>query len=245
MTGNYFSLNRIGAMTLLVLMGWLLCEPLAALAQGYNPPRRGTPKRREGAGTRGDCVRGEKGLMPLIPGDGFGAAVSHRPSFFWYVPANKAKTADFMLLDSNSNLVYQAAIALDGTAGIVGVRLPANVTTALETGKDYLWQFSLICDPNQPSKNPFVEGTFQQVQPDPNLRSQIQATPVDKLADLYASAGIWQDEIATLAKQRCDRPNDATLLARWKELLQSGQLDAYVDEPLTQSCAVLGTAPQP
>ncbi len=44
-----------------LLLGLLVVgTPLVAFAQSYNPPKRGLPGRREGAGTRGTCMQGQR-----------------------------------------------------------------------------------------------------------------------------------------------------------------------------------------
>ncbi|XHX78252.1 MAG: DUF928 domain-containing protein [Stenomitos frigidus ULC029] len=217
--------------------------PLLAIAQEYRPPQRGTPGRREGAGTRGTCLRGTKLLMPLTPVDNFSATVSSSPTFFWYVPRTVAQTAEFTLLDHNDRTLYKAIVKLPSTAGIVSFSLPTTVTTSVLTvGQDFYWQLSLLCNPSQPSVNPFVEGVVQRMKLPTALASQLKKTSVRDRPALYASAGIWQDAIATLAQQRCTKPKDPGLSASWTRLLQSVQLEDFAQEPLTQVCSA--TPPQ-
>lgn len=216
--------------------------PLLAIAQEYRPPQRGTPGRREGAGTRGTCLRGSKLLMPLTPIDNFSATVSSSPTFFWYVPRTAAQTAEFALLDSNDQTLYKTIIKLPNTPGIVSLNLPTNVTSSVLTiGKDFHWQLSLLCDPSQPSVNPFVEGVVQRMKPSAALVSQLKKATVHDRPAVYATAGIWQDAIATLAQQRCANPQDPRLAASWSRVLQSVQLEDFAKEPL-QFCP---TVPQP
>ncbi len=145
--------------------------------------------------------------MPLTPTDGFSATTSSTPTFFWYVPPTIARTAEFSLLDGKDKPLYKTTFNLTSEGGIVGFTLPESVTSSMvEPGKDYYWQFSVLCDPNQPSKNPFVEGVVQRVQPDSTLLAQLQSASPRERATIYATSGIWQDAIATLAQQRCVNP---------------------------------------
>jgi hypothetical protein len=232
--------------SLLLFLGVLIAgAPLLAMAQSYNPPKRGLPGRREGAGTRGTCMQGQKVLMPLTPVDGFSATASNNPSFFWYVPPTIARTAEFALLNSQDKQLYKTTINLTGEGGIVGFTLPESATSSvLEPDQDYYWQFSVICDSNQPSKNPFVEGVVQRIQPPATLAAQLKNVSPKDQATLYASAGIWQDAIATLAQQRCSNPQDASLAASWATLLASVQLKEFAPEPLTQTCLAISAKPE-
>lgn len=233
-------------------LSWLLvlavcAEPLVAIAQEYKPPKRGTPGRREGAGTRGGgCLRGSKLLMPLTPSDSFSATVSNSPTFFWYVPITVAQTAEFALLDNNDQPLYKTTIALPNQPGIVGFSLPTAIAASvLEVGKDYRWQFSLVCNPNQPSMNPFVEGVVQRVQPESALISQLDNANLYDRPAIYAAAGIWQDAIAAAAEQRCIQPQNLSLMLSWSRLLRSVKLEEFAQEPLTQACLSMTTQPQP
>lgn len=212
--------------------------PLAAIAQEYHPPKRGIPGRREGAGTRGTCLRGPKLLMPLAPSDSFSTTVSNSPTFFWYVPKTAAQTAEFALLDENDRTLYKTTVSLPETPTVLSVSVPASVTNAvLAVGTDFYWQFSILCDPSQPSINPFVEGVVQRVKPTTTLASQLKKASLQERSALYASNGIWQDAIATLAQERCAKPQDQDVTARWTRLLQSVQLEDYAQAPFVQSCS--------
>jgi hypothetical protein len=231
--------NKPFLSSLSIILGILIAgSPLLAFAQEYHPPKRGLPGRREGAGTRGTCMSGQKFLMPITPTDGFSATTSNSPTFFWYVPQTSVQTAEFALLDGSDKQLYKATVNLPGTAGIVSFTLPEKVATSvLENGKDFYWQFAVLCDPNQPSLNPFVEGVVQRVKPNANLINQLkQASSAHDRAAIYASTGIWQDAISTLAQQRCTHPNDASFTASWTKLLQSVRLDEFATEPLITAC---------
>lgn len=220
--------------------------PLLAMAQSYNPPKRGLPGRREGAGTRGTCMQGQKTLMPLTPMDGFSATASDTPTFLWYVPPTIARNAEFLLLDGKDERLYKAKLTLTGEGGIVGFTLPASVTSSvLKPDQDYYWQFTIICDANQPSKNPFVEGVVQRIKPNPSLTAQLQNASPQEQVNLYASAGIWQDAIAALAQQRCSYPQNLSFATSWTKLLESVQLKEFALEPLTQTCSVLTSKQEP
>lgn len=215
--------------------------PIVAMAQEYVPPKRGIPGRREGAGTRGNCLKGAKLFMPLIPTDAFSATVSDSPVFFWYVPAvtstgTTPPKAEFKLFDRDRS-IHSDTVNLMGGGKVISYRLPANVTnTALQPGKDYRWQFSVICNSNGNRSISFVEGTFQRLQPPVNLINQLNSSSLENRPKVLAAAGVWQDAIATLAQQRCSRPQDSKLLASWTTLLRSVQLGQYANESLAATC---------
>lgn len=240
---RYCKLLTIG---LSALLGFAVCSaPLLAIAQEYHPPKRGIPGRREGAGTRGTCLRGPKLLMPLAPSDSFSATVSNSPTFFWYVPKTAAQTAEFALLDENDRTLYKTTVALSSTPGVISITVPASVTASVLTvGTDFYWQLSILCDPSQPSINPFVEGVVQRIKPPAALASQLKKASLHERSTLYATNGIWQDAIATLAQERCAKPQDQRVIASWTRLLQSVHLEDYAETPLTQVCPAKAATPK-
>ncbi len=216
--------------------------PLVALAQQYTPPKRGIPGRREGAGTRSPngCVFSKKPLTALSPTDSFSTSTSDTPTLFWYIPQTSAGTGELRITDNSDQDIHSALIRVDGGAGVFSYSLPKSVATAMEPGKDYRWQFALICDSDQPAKNPFVEGIVQRVKTSDVLVSALQkAVHARDRASIYASSGIWQDAIATLAQERCTQPNDPALLESWNTLLKSVRLDAFAKEPLNRTCTTI------
>lgn len=221
---------------------------VAAIAQEYQPQRRGTPQRREGAGTRmpDRCITGNKPIMPLTPSDNFGTTTSKTPVLFWYIPQTSAKTAELRIVELRGNQeeeLYTTSIPLQQVPGLVMYRLPAELAAKLQTDKTYDWQFSLICSPEDPSRNPFIEGRFQLINTPAAVQTALKTakTPRDR-ATVYAKAGIWYDAIATLAASRCNQPKNADLQAGWLTLLKSVKLENYAQEPLPATCAAIGAA---
>ncbi|MBL1177935.1 DUF928 domain-containing protein [Pantanalinema sp. GBBB05] len=248
MFGSNTAVKSITTCLGIVLSATIASAPIVAMAQDYVPPKRGIPGRREGAGTRGNCLKGTKPLMPLIPSDAFSATISDRPVFFWYVPSVASTVtvppkAEFKLFDG-SRSIHSGSVDLMGGGKVISYQLPANVmNTALQPGKDYRWQFSVICNSNGNRSISFVEGTFQRLQPSATLTEQLNRSSVEERPKVLATAGVWQDAIATLAQQRCNRPQDSKLLASWTRLLQSVQLGNYVNESLAATCPNVSSTP--
>jgi Domain of Unknown Function (DUF928) len=206
--------------------------PVAVLAQEYVPPDRGAPGRREGGGTRGNCLRGDPPLIALIPETNFGTTVEARPTLYWHVPVTVSPTAEFVLLDAEDNEVYRTTFQLSGNAGIIQVSLKdAASAPALEVGKDYHWYFSLVCDPADRSGDIFAEGWIQRIAPPDSLAAQLAAVPESDRPGVYAQAGIWYDALSTLANLRQAEPHNTTASTQWETLLRSVGLDNIAGQP--------------
>jgi Domain of Unknown Function (DUF928) len=205
--------------------------------------KRGAPRRRGGAGTRGDCPDlGSKpqavALVSLIqPAEktdspiALGLTTEARPMFWFYIPYDRSKlsTVRFTLLDESENPVVEPiALPLGTVPGIVGFRLPESAPP-LAVGQYYHWYLLMDCLPKG-TTDVFVEALVQRVELPTLLKQQLmQATPRDR-ARLYAANGIWHDALTELQLLRQSSPKNASLAQDWRDLLESQGLTQVVDK---------------
>jgi hypothetical protein len=169
--------------------------------------------------------------------------VSGNPTLFWYVPKTEAKSAEFVLFDKDFdkdgeklNEIYRTTVAVKGTPGIVKLHIPASVS--LETGKKYLWAFTVMCN-SDPEDNPWVAGAIERTELNGEEETKLAAAkePLQK-AEVYAEAKVWQETLSLVAQLRYERPYDFRVNNAWRELLSSVQLGAIASEPLVECCTV-------
>ena len=199
------------------------------------PPDRPGLESSAGGGTRSGseglasgCTQGEIPLTALAPvGSEAETTVSARPDFFLYIPATTATAAEFVLIDQMGNDVYTNDLEIPNAPGILQVALPDNIT--LEEGETYTWQMAVICDPNNPSGDEYVEGKIERIPLSDELKTQVEATnePL-KQAELYAQQRIWQDTLMLMAQVRDSNPT------AWTQLLESVGLEAIASVPVIQ-----------
>ncbi len=176
------------------------------------------------------CSRDSTRLTALVPRDNVVTTVAPNPTLFVYVPQTQARAAEIVVVDDNGDDVYLSRLTLTNSSGVVKASLPATV--ALETGKDYTWQFSLICNPLNRREDMFVRGTFRRT----DLASQDKATlartaPLAQ-ANLYANRQIWNETVTTVAQLRSSTPRE------WEGLLRSVGLDAIAQKPFVDCCTL-------
>jgi hypothetical protein len=161
-----------------------------------------------------------------------GSTVAERPTFWFYVPytLTPAHRLEFVLQDETGNDIYKTSFTQSGTSpGVVGVELPSTAAP-LEAGKMYHWFFSIECSPDEAV---LVDGWVQRVPLNALLERQLeQATPKEKIA-LYANNHIWHEALTSLAELRRQNPEDDKLKEDWVTLLQSIDLNAIAQEPIT------------
>ena len=205
----------------------------------YKPPTNiGSPPDTAAGGTRGTKCPQDRNisgppLTALVPAnDKWRLTVEGQPQFFVYLPQSSAKRAEFVLKAPNQKDVYRKSFPISGKAEIIGISLPKNVA-ALEKGKDYKWFFTILCDSQDRSRNPFVSELIRKQELDSSLAARVQKASLRDRSKLYAENGIWHDAVATLAELRRGSPNDATLVNEWKTLLQSAGLQEFSNVPIT------------
>jgi hypothetical protein len=182
-------------------------------------------------------------LTALTPNNNVVTTVSGNPTLFWYVPKTEAKSAEFVLFDKDFdkdgeklNEIYRTTVAVKGTPGIVKLHIPASVS--LETGKKYLWAFTVMCN-SDPEDNPWVAGAIERTELNGEEETKLAAAkePLQK-AEVYAEAKVWQETLSLVAQLRYERPYDFRVNNAWRELLSSVQLGAIASEPLVECCTV-------
>lgn len=170
-----------------------------------------------------------------------GYTVEEQPTFWFYVPyvanreldqsapqspddplqamADNIRVGKFVLLDENRQFVssHLMAIELLPTPRMVGFQLPFS----LELGKLYNWHFSVVCEPEKPSRNPVVRGWIQRVEPSPALISALQHTRPFQRYLAYAEDDIWFESFSELVATRRQFPTLPEAQQIWRDLLIS------------------------
>jgi Domain of Unknown Function (DUF928) len=213
--------------------------------------------RSKGGVRRGPCAAEEIGsLIALAPerkpeltiasGEKVGSTVQAYPTFWFYLPPHHPSitSAKFVLLDENRHLVHDPIYAQlpHASAGVIaGLTLPSN-GKALEVGKQYSWYFSILCDPQKPSRNPEVTGQIQRVLQSPLPRAKEPAYIV--YDNTYTGQNgienvVFYDTITQLVKKH------NTYLSDWERLLKnSGILQENSKVPEILELHLLSSPPE-
>lgn len=198
--------------------------------------KEGLPGRRVGGGTRSGA------LLPvtaLVPENDLGLTIVENPTFFFYIPKTPSpQIVEFVLNDETGDTVYEKKFTTDGNSGVVGIRLPGDSQIKpMQVGKNYRWYFAIVPNVNDRSNDIYVTGWIKRVQFSPNLVSQLKGKDPLARAGAYAANNLWYDALATIAELRRSRPNDPAVEAKWKQLLESVNLEKIAQEPLIESQA--------
>ncbi len=189
-------MNRLLASCVLSLS--LAVTPVALA--GYTPPPDQQPPsgNTTSSGPRGGCESSdEPSLTVLAPMKHVGQTASPHPTFAWFVPDTKPFPLEFRLFElaegSNPKLIEK--LELQSSPGIMKLSLPES-QPGLAVGKRYLWQVTVICNPNYPSTDLVARAEIEVVEMPPTLKSALSGTTErSKLVELYAEAGFWYEAL--------------------------------------------------
>ncbi len=195
----------------------------------YNFDEDGRPGHREGGASRGNCPPTNLNLMALVPKTNLGLTVDEYPTFWFYIPyqSSSVPQAELMVLDENRRpiLEKQILIQLSGIPGIISVKLPSTAKS-LELNQEYRWYFSLICDAENPSNNPSIDGWIKRV--------ELNAASNNYQA--YVNNGIWYNALTEVAKGRQTNPSDTAIATEWQKLLQAVGLEELTETSVIDCC---------
>ncbi|MDX2211777.1 MAG: DUF928 domain-containing protein [Oculatellaceae cyanobacterium bins.114] len=197
-------------------------------------PRRGTG---EGASIRDDGCSAPVSNQPLfafVPPDGVGSTTQDYPTFLFYVPFARSPQmayAEFMLLDDQQNYAIDRPIrvTLPETIGLVQFRLP-ETAPPLATNQRYNWYFSIICDAEEPSRNPVISGWIQRTAPSDNLALKLRVLPGPSHYRAYEAENAWYDALASLA----DYSSDRSLQPLWSRILGAYELEGISQQAIPE-----------
>ncbi|MBD2294706.1 DUF928 domain-containing protein [Anabaena sphaerica FACHB-251] len=191
-----------------------------------------------GAATRGPSCLKKQVMTPLLPANQSGLTLNKHPTFFWHIPPAPVKNAEFLIItDGEEKVIYKTTLTLPDQPGIVSFTLPKTIT-GLEANKTYRWYVTLICDPEDSSNNPYVEGLVKRIPAKLALSESLAKDNLLEMATIYAQEGIWYEALASLVKLRCNQPNDSIVKLHWRQLLDSVGLNDIVSEPLVDFCKI-------
>lgn len=202
----------------------------------------GRPLRRANAGARGDTEQDCKNAQPIpltVGDDTPQLTLSSHPTFLFYIPKTKTnqpiKRIRFSLEDDSGEPIHRETVNDFSSRGVININLPTH-QQSLEVGKQYTWKFTTSCNLTRPELDRYVTGKIEVIK-DENLSAQIQQTsnPLEQ-ARLYATAGVWENAVSTLANLRRQRPNDPEVQQYWLELLESVDLQDVASQPLLGCC---------
>ena len=166
--------------------------------------RRGTPKDISGGGgkrsvclTRANPNRGLTAIVP--PGDFGGLSTSTNPTFWVYLPYATERPISGVLslrpTDSfRSPPFLKVPVTLPSQPGLVRLTVPTSVA---QRGT-IAWTLTVVCDEENPARNPFISGLVV-VKPNPELLQRVAGLSPSARVIEFARSRYWYDALDLVA----------------------------------------------
>lgn len=193
-------------------------------AMTYRPPNRGAPRSTQGTGSRGCPDAGPVGLSLLAPNDHTGLTAEGHPAFLWYLSEVPAAPLEFTLVQPGVAKPLFVKQMQPKQAGIVQIEMPKDLPE-LVAGQKYQWSVSIVCNANRRSADVFAHSWIERVSPTSDVMAKLAtATSDQEKAQIYASAGLWYDALATSYKLSATQPKNTAFVNSLITLLEQGGL---------------------
>lgn len=225
---------------------------LPSLASGETSLiRQGLPGRRISGGVRlnptDSCFSNfNQSLVAVMPRNNLGKTVAERPTFWFSVPeTNGPISGDFQLFNASGELVYQSPVEVGNDHGLSEFKLPDDAPV-LATNENYRWVFSVACMSrhsrveNRASAWPALglQGWIRRVEPSSELDLQLRTASSEERVSLYASAGLWHEQVTELIQLRRSDLSNMNFQLSWASLIQSNGLANHVSNELAEEMTV-------
>ncbi|AFZ53582.1 DUF928 domain-containing protein [Cyanobacterium aponinum] len=193
----------------------------------FKLPDRGVPGARIGGATRS----GDKSTVvtAIIPPEKLALTIDDSPTIFVYLPKNDAFEANIKVVEENGKEIYTKNFTPPNEAGVLRVKLPANIN--LEEKKLYKWEIQLISEDDNPltAFKLRTVGWLEKVSLPEEMQQEITTDKEWDSLNTLAEAGIWYDTLEGLALLRAENPQDNQIKKEWVELLNSVGLDSIAE----------------
>ncbi len=207
-------------------------------------PRNATPQSSSGGATRGEELSRSNtygvtyssaglevpSMLAVMPNSFYGTTLEARPTILIYAPASNAEEIIFSLKDEAKNMVYQTAIAVPESGGVMAVEMPADAPE-LAIDQNYQWYAAIKLDGELSPASPFVDGWIRRIAPSPELAAALAVGNALSEAEALGANGIWYDTAAKLALLQ-EPANDEAIANHWYELLESVGLADIAGAPI-------------
>lgn len=193
----------------------------------------GLPSNRRGGGSRGNCMAKGQEFVALVPDQSVNKIASISPQLLFYTPkTEEPKKIEFILRNSEDELVHKALLQTTDQAGIMSVAIPEQIkANSREYEGDYHWYLSLICNSKRRSQDVVLEGWVEYVELNNTEKERINLSNTIKKSNLLQQKGIWYDTLSVLAEQK-KLSSDSLLQQQWSQMLESIGLVDLASEPL-------------
>lgn len=235
---------------------------LERLRRIFNPDdNERISRRREGGSRTENCKIIEQidapTLTSLVPPDerqGFDSLIREEvvsvreitsdstPALWFYVPyidqsisGGQKLYGELNIIDENRDIFVESArYELRNAPGFIRIEIPLP----LLRNEEYRWYFEVVCDEDQPSRNPRVDGFITYVGGSESSSEYSTSFSETASYDFYLENGLWHETIDAVALNAKANSGLSGAQDIWLEFLSFLQMEELEDEPILDCCSL-------
>jgi hypothetical protein len=189
----------------------------SAVVPVYRPPLRGAPAGRVGGGTRGPGR--EVFVLSVLAPDHAALTTLEQPTLYWFISNPSPHPIEITVVEPDkTDALVEQRLDPPIQAGVHRIRL-ADLGVRLEPGVSYRWYVTVVPDAKRRSRDILAGGGIELVALTDDVRTRVGGTPKERLAFVYAEAGIWYDALAEVSELIERTPGDVALRQQRAALL--------------------------
>ncbi len=186
----------------------------------YKAPLRDDPPAVVSQSAR--SMEGKATILQVLAPDHAGLTLQPQPILYWY--ARTPITVRFTIAATEkpgANPLLKVDIKKG--AGIQQLDLGKH-DISLQPELSYQWSVVQLMDKGKQSTTTIASGIIERIKPGEGLSSRIKKSQGTELVNVYAIEGIWYDALETISSMIDSSPEDQSLVAIRKSLLQHAGL---------------------
>ena len=163
----------------------------------FVPPKGGEEPETRGAGTRNplsnSCTADEPAMKIIMPEGNYGLTTQARPTILLYLPQTTATKVVLSFRSEDREEPEVVFLPINSEQAINSFTLPSD-RPALEVGKNYQWQLTVICGNIPHVNDPLFTGWVTRTPLTIDRQEINQQCPLEQ-ARWFAANGYWYDFI--------------------------------------------------
>ena len=168
--------------------------------------------------TSAQTMEGNATTLQVLAPDHTGLTVQPQPTLYWHASTPTAVRFSIAAIEKHGAKPL-LQVDIKKAAGIQQLDLGKH-GFSLQPELSYQWSVATVLDKNSQSTATIASGFIERIEPGEGLSSRIKKNQGIKLVDVYAVEGIWYDALETISLMIDKSPEDQSLVAIRKSLLE-------------------------
>jgi len=168
-------------------------------------------------------MEGKATVLQVLAPNHTGLTVQPQPTLYWHASTPTAVRFSIAVIEKHGTKPL-LQVDIKKAAGIQQLDLSKH-GLSLKPELSYQWSITTVMDKNSQSAATIASGFIERIEPGEGLSNRIKNSQGKELVYVYAIEGIWYDALETISTMIDKSPEDQSLAAIRKSLLEQVDLN--------------------